>query len=202
VNATDKLLAAYHRATPEQKRRGRDWYDAAREACETISLETGVALDRVAAVMAITSPDAKLATNIAWTRAACAAKQRRLPLTAGRYPANQRPKVQRALDQRRKNPGEAVRGPKVSAFYRAIMGDDDTLVIDRWAAFAAGFGRQRPPTRRQAATIEAAYRQAAASVGESVRDFQAIVWIVVRESTRRSDGQLHRHFDFNRKDTP
>lgn len=196
MTAEQKLRAAYDRATPEQVRRGRAWYDAARNACASIEAETGVALDRVAAVMAITSPDAKLSTNVAWTRADCLRKLRGQTLRGGRYPTDQAPKVQRALDQRRPNPGLHVTGPKVSAFYRAIMGDDDVLVIDRWAAFAAGYPRDTPPNRTQAATIEAAYRTVSADVGESVRDFQAIVWIVTREETPRSDGRVHKHFDF------
>jgi hypothetical protein len=197
VNADILLIDRYSLATAEQRTRGRAWYDAARAACESIAADTGLALDRVAAVMAITSPDAKLVQNIAWTRAACEAKARRRPLTAGRYPADQLPKIARALDQRRPNPGQYVTGPKVSAFYRAIMGDDDCLVIDRWAAFAAGFDRMKPPSAGDRTVIESAYRLAAFSVGESVRDFQAIVWIQTRESTvHKGTGTVHKHFDF------
>lgn len=191
------LVDRWSVATPAQRERGRRWYDAARAACESIAADTGIALDRVAAVMAITSPDAKLVQNIAWTRAACEAKARRRPLTAGRYPGDQLPKIARALDQRRPNPGQYVTGPKVSAFFRAIMGDDDILVIDRWAAYAAGFDRQKPPNAGQRAIIESAYRLAAHAVGESVRDFQAIVWIQTRESTiHAGTGTVHKHFDF------
>lgn len=193
---TDNLIDRYLLATPEQRERGRRWYDAAQDACRRIASDTDTALDRVAAVMAITSPDAKLVQNIEWTRKAVEAKRNRQPLTAGRYPADQTPKVQRALDQRRKNPGEAVSGPKVSAFYRAIMGDDESLVIDRWAVEAAGGDRSKPPTRTQHAILTEAYQTAATTCGESVRDFQAIVWIQARESTARADGRVHQHFDF------
>jgi hypothetical protein len=197
VNADILLIDRYSLATAEQRTRGRAWYDAARAACESISADTGVALDRVAAVMAITSPDAKLVQNIAWTRAACEAKRDRQPIPAGRYPSDQRPKIIMALDQRRHNPGRFATGPKVGAFYRAIMGDDDILVIDRWAAFAAGYDRSKPPKAGERNVIEAAYRLAAFSVGESVRDFQAIVWIQTRESTPRAGSTtVPRHFDF------
>jgi Ser/Thr protein kinase RdoA (MazF antagonist) len=188
---TTKLLTAYYAATPKQRRRGRAWYDAARKACHEIAADTGVEWERVAAVMAITSPDAKLMQNIAWTRAACENGG-----GCGRYPADQRPKVYRALYDRADRVSAAVSGPKVTAFYRAILGDADILVIDRWAAFAAGYDRAKPPTKRERAVIEPAYRAAANLVGESVRDFQAIVWIVTRESTPRADGVSVRHFDF------
>jgi hypothetical protein len=191
MSHTDSLLRAYAVATPAQKRRGRAWYDAARLECASIARDTSVEIERVAAVLAITSPEAKLVQNVEWTRAAC-----ENGTGHGRYPSDQRPKVYRALNDRLDRAADAVSGPKVEAFYRAIMGDDDVLVIDRWAAFAAGEDRFKVPNARKRAAIEAAYRDAARQVGESVRDFQAIVWIVVRESTPRADGRTHRHWDF------
>jgi hypothetical protein len=191
VTHEQNLFVAYHRATEAQKRRGRAWYDAARAACADIAAETGVDVERVAAVLAITSPDARLVQNVEWTRAAC-----RAGAGAGRYPRDQRPKVYRALNDRPERVADSVRGPKVTAFYRAIMGDNDVLVIDRWAAFAAGEPRDKVPNASQRIALEAAYQNVAAMVGESVRDFQAIVWIQVRESTPRADGVLVRSWDF------
>ena len=181
--------------SPSVRTRGRAWYDAAQDACESIAADTGVAVDRVAAVMAITSPDAKLVQNVAWTRAACEAYRDGAPLTAGRYPKDQLPKVAGALNQRM-NPGYFVRGPKVAAFYRSIMGDRDTLTIDRWAVEAAGGDRSKVPNKTLRLILTAAYEVAATTCGESIRDFQAIVWIQARETTARSDGRVVRHFDF------
>lgn len=197
MTPTDKLLNLYHQATPEQLDRGRRWYDRARAECGRMSRLYSMPLGRTAAAMAITSPDAKLVQNVRWTERVLADKAKRRGVkSAGRYPADQRPKLEGALDRRKPNPAQYVSGPKVSAFYHAIMGDADILVIDRWAAFAAGFPRDRAPRARERDIIGTAYRQAAERVGESVRDFQAIVWIVVRESTPRSDGRIHNHFDF------
>ena len=189
------LIDRYMQADPSMRNRGRAWYGEARRACTSIARDCGIALDRVAAVMAITSPDAKLVQNIAWTRAACEAYRDGAPLTAGRYPKDQIPKVAGALDQR-KNPGYFVRGPKVSAFYRSIMGDTTCLTIDRWAVEAAGGDRSKVPGKTLRGVLTAAYQLAAANCGESVRDFQAIVWIQARETTARSDGRVVRHFDF------
>lgn len=185
------LRRAYRAATAKQRRRGREWYDAYRIECIAIARETGVDYERVAAVAAITSPDAKLIQNIDWTRKACADGG-----GAGRYPADQRPKVYRALYDRDERVADAARGPKVGAFRRAILGDPDALVIDRWAAYAAGERRDRAPNAKLRATLEAEYRAAAAWAGETVRDFQAIVWIQVRESTPRADGKPSHHYDF------
>jgi hypothetical protein len=164
-----------------------------RSECRAISRDTGYTLKQVAAVAAITSPDAQLTTNIMWTRKACESKG---TAKVGKYPNTQRPKVTGALADRTNNPGQFATGPKVSAFYAAIVGDESAMVVDRWAAFAAGHeDRGKVPGIRVRREIESAYRRAAALVGETVAAFQAIVWIIVRESTVRADGRLHKLAD-------
>jgi hypothetical protein len=181
------LLALYESADADTVRRGREWYAAARRECRKIARDTGYSVKQVAAVMAVTSPDAQLRTNIAWTRKAC---ESRGTDKVGKYPNMQRPKVIGALADA-DNPGQYATGPKVSAFYSAIIGDESAMVVDRWAAFAAGYPerdriRSLPVKIRR--VIEAAYREAASLVGETVAAFQAIVWIVIRESTPRVNG--------------
>ena len=183
-------LLSHFDAAPESRRdRGRRWYAAAAREVRSIAAETGTTFRRAAAVLAITSPDAQLRTNLAWTRAACANGGE----TAGRYPNGQRPKVRGALTAPR--PSEFVKGPKVSAFYRAILGDPEAVVLDRWACYAAGGSRAKTPSRTEAREIADAYREAASIVGEHVRDLQAIVWLQVRETTARTDGRVHRLAD-------
>lgn len=190
-DALTALLAHYSNADADTLRRGREWYAAARRECAAIAAETGYTVAQVAAVMAITSPDAQLTTNIAWTRAVCSNIRKRV----GKYPNAQRPKILAALRDA-ENPGQYATGPKVSAFYRAIVGDESAMVVDRWAAFAAGHEqRDKVPGVKVRRVIEDAYRTAAANVGETVAAFQAIVWIVVRESTQRADGRIHRLAD-------
>jgi len=187
ISATDplapyserELLHAYAQASPDIVRRGREWYPAARAECEDIARTSGHTVAQVAAVLAITSPDTQLGTNLSWTRAAC---HQRPVTTAGKYPGAQLPKVRAALADTA-NPGQYALGPKVAAFYRAIIGDEDALVIDRWAVYAAGCDRSKVPGAKTRRIVEQSYRAAATRVGENVRDFQAIVWTVVREST-------------------
>jgi hypothetical protein len=186
------LLALYESADADTVRRGREWYAAARAECASIAADTGYTVAQVAAVMAVTSPDAQLRTNIAWTRKAC---ETRGAAKVGKYPNNMRPKVLAALADST-DPGQHATGPKVSAFYAAIVGDESAMVVDRWAAFAAGHeDRGTVPGVKVRRVIEAAYREAAALVGETVAAFQAIVWIIVRETTARADGRIHRLAD-------
>ncbi|MDE2101469.1 MAG: hypothetical protein KGL39_29760 [Patescibacteria group bacterium] len=173
------LVDLYRSADPSAVKRGRHWYRTARRECRAIAQDTGYSVAQVAAVMAITSPDAQLVTNIGWTRVACESDG---AVTVGRYPGNMMPKIRAALGDRCR-PGQYATGPKVSAFYRGIMGDRDALVVDRWAAFAAGYPRSAKLTTKARREIERAYHEAASRVGESLRDFQAIIWIAIREST-------------------
>lgn len=75
-------------------------------------------------------------------------------------------------------PLRVLGGPKVRAFYRALLGDRDAAVVDVWVARAAGTDPQLTPARY--ARVEAALRDAAAQARTAVADFQATVWVVTR----------------------
>jgi hypothetical protein len=182
------LIALYAQASPAVRRRGRAWYPETNRRLREIAVRTGSTPAQAVAVFSIVSPAIQLVTALEWTEEILRGER-----MGGRYPNVQAPKVAAALATR--YPVKVVTGPKVNAFYRALMGDTKALVLDRWAAFAAGLdrGRDIPPAVRR--RLEEAYRRAAAAVGETVRAFQAIVWIVTRESTPRSDGRIVRYGD-------
>ena len=174
-----ELEAVLAAATPAQRSRGRKWYPAARQLMQDLADRTGYTLEQAVAVLAITSPGAQLVTNVDWTRQAL---QSRGAARVGRYPNQMRPKVAAVLA----DPAAAsayVTGPKVGAFHRAILGDTDALVIDRWATAAGNVFRSDALTEGSRRALDAAYRQLARARRRSVRDLQAQVWIAVREST-------------------
>ena len=177
------LLDTYRRATPAQRERGREWYRDFRRECARIARETDTPLRRVVATAAITSPDARLSTNVSWTRQACVTRG---AAKVGRYPnamhARYAPILTGAV-----RPQDGVGGRKVTSFYRAILGDSDAVVLDRWALRAAGHGRDTC-TDKQYDAIAGLYREAAFLMHETPAAFQAIVWIVLRDSAVRSDG--------------
>ncbi len=94
-----------------------------------------------------------------------------------------------------------LHGPKVSAFYSAIAGTADDGCMDVWATRAARVDweqvidlpaddlRRHPELsvsdHRQ---LRAAYRSAAGIVGVAPREFQAVVWLVIRDSWTKSNG--------------
>lgn len=182
MSETERMLVSlYEQATPAVRRRGRSWYPEANRKLREIAERTGSTPAHAAAVFAIVSPMVQVMTALKWTEEI---------LGGGRAYGgfhSQAPKIERALASRR--PVHHVSGPKVNAFYRAIQGDTQALVLDRWALFAAGVTERTSNVPRAVwREIEAAYRAAAKACGETVRAFQAIVWIVVRASTPKSSG--------------
>jgi hypothetical protein len=177
------LLARWNATNRATRRRGKDWYPAARRIMDALAQETGYTLDQCVAVLAITSPGFQLVTNFDHT----ARIMRGEMDTGGRFPNANRAKIAAVLASP-EHAAEYVRGPKVGAFHRAILGDN-ALVLDRWAMFAAqDFGdvdrneiqNIRPVARR---ALVAAYERAARQARCKVRDFQATVWIWTRETT-------------------
>ncbi len=175
------LIALYRQATPDQVERGRRWYPATLRRCRRIARETGTPLRRVVATMAITSPDAQLRTNVAWTETACASHG---TARVGRYPNTAHKRYGPVLTGD-VTPSAACSGDKVKNFYAAILGNVDAVVLDRWALRNAGHHRDNA-TPLQYARIANLYRDAASLVDEEPRAFQAILWIVARERHSRN----------------
>jgi hypothetical protein len=180
------LVSLYEKASPGIRRRGRAWYPEANRQLREIAAHNECPLSHAVAVFSIVSPAVQLTTALRWTEEILAGER-----AGGRFPNVQAPKIEAACSTR--YPVFRVTGPKVNAFYRALMGDRDALVLDRWAIFAAGYPKPRsevPRTLRM--ELDAAYRAAAAACGETVRAFQAIVWIVSRETTPTKAGWIPR----------
>jgi hypothetical protein len=188
--ATTRLTRRYRKLDGDVITRGLAWYPEAFRQMEALAAETGYLTEQAVAVMAITSRAAHLTNNIRWTEIALRTNG---TTPVGRFPNVMTPLVQAVLDNPLAIP-VCVSGPKVEQFYRAIMGDEDAVVLDRWALFAAGhgYGKRAPDPGPTWRAIEDAYRRAARIVGVAVRDFQAIIWIAIRESTKTQLGIVPR----------
>jgi hypothetical protein len=177
MGATQTLINLYDASTPTVRRRGRAWYPEARRRLLRMADEYDRTLAQAVAVFAITSQNTQLLQNLRYTE-----KILRGDRDYGCFPTHQTPLIRGVLSTR--YPARYVRGPKCSAFYRAILGDTDILVLDRWTARATGYqGRDREFSKTVRHELELAYRGAARICGETVRSFQAIAWIIAREST-------------------
>lgn len=192
--AESNLLAHWRdTARTGRRQRGRDWYPAARRWAQDLAAETGRTIEQVVAVLAITSPGIQLTTNMQHTAAIMRGERD----SGGRFPNVNRPKIAGVLDSP-DAAAEYVRGPKVGPFHRAILGDADALVLDRWAIFAATGERESRDASlspRMRETVAGAYRALARKLKIPVRDLQATLWLQVRETTPRSTGTVPRLAD-------
>lgn len=167
------ILDLYRSASPEMREAGRAWYPNAYAICEAIGGGV-VPAETVARVMAILSPRCTWRTCVAWTLLLVDAYLTGQPVPAVSTAGN-RDKAWRELHGQ-----PALSGQKVTAFARAIQGDPDAVVIDSWTMRSVGLSIHKTVTRARQRRITAAYTQAAAVVGESPRDLQAIVWCAIR----------------------
>ncbi len=75
-------------------------------------------------------------------------------------------------------PLQTLGGPKVRAFYRALMGNESSPVVDVWVARAVGV--QDAPTAKQYEQVSQALALAARAAGTTVAGLQAVAWVHVR----------------------
>jgi hypothetical protein len=165
---TQNLLRHFAEATEAEREAGRVWYRNARREARALAKAHNVTVRRAAGVLAALSPNVKWADNVVGARSIFEGYGK----LAG-YSSN-------AAKARRIAAGEApsavLRGPKVTRFYRAILGDQDVAVVDMWMFRAMGL----EPGGCTYAEGERAIMAAAAHVGEPTAVFQAIVWTKVR----------------------
>ena len=137
---TRNVTRAYRAATDQQRASGADWYRRARQLAEELD-PTDV--PRAAAVVAVLSPRQHWDRNVRYARQAYfyarAATDPRVTIGES-LPVlgDQREKVARLLVDR-EDPDDVVSGPKVRAFWRAIVDPDDprAVVVDRHAVDVA-----------------------------------------------------------------
>ena len=152
-----------------------DWYDDVREGCEAFSAAHGLPLERVAGVLAVTSPRVQVERN------AVLAKR---VLLDGVGAFDGLPSVRVSL-RRYLDTGE-IRGPKVGAFYRAILGDSAAVVVDTWVQRGLGHeGRMEGRRYKRAAD---AVRSLSGRCGVTPREGQAALWYGARAAAGWTGG--------------
>lgn len=169
-----RIVAVWRGATAADLAAGLDWYAEAHATAAALAAGTGtVTTAEAAGVIAALSPRAQWRVNVAW-----ATRMVNAYATGGDMPAvsttNNRATAWAILAGTLDGP----RGIKTAAFMRAIMGDVSAVVVDVWAARAAGIGHNFGPAEYR--RIAAAYTEAADRLGVAPRDLQAAVWVAVR----------------------
>lgn len=168
----DRLLEHWHAASVDQIKQGLQWYPCARHTVDSLADETHYPSRTVAGVVAALSIRKRWAENVEATRRMLLGFHNITALPMAREKAS---KIMLDTDA---CPEVVLRGPKVRAFYRALIGDDEAVVLDVWMNRAMG-APERYTTKQYAERAEA-LREAAASVGLPPAPFQAVVWGIVR----------------------
>lgn len=166
------------------------WYDDAKAKIDGIAKETGIDSDKLTAVAAALSPNNKWSTNIndvkKWARAFKAGTLTE-NTPAGTYGLN-RKKAFRILNG--EAPLEVLKGPKVTAFYKALSGEDVPVIDFHMANILRGEGYK---TTSQTGNVSAKQYQELADklvslakeAGVPVREYQATLWEAHRTQEKR-----------------
>jgi hypothetical protein len=164
----NKLLACYRRSSALTKIEGLAWYANARREIRSLALDHGVPFENAAYAVAALSPKMSWKHNLQAVR----------NLAMGLDAIGMRGPVAQA---RACLAGDlsALRGAKVTAFAFALTGDSSAAVIDRWMMRAIGSDRI-VPTQKQYGKVTKALKVAARMVGLPTSQFQAVVWLQVR----------------------
>ena len=157
---------------------GQVWYPEAWQYCLDVSKDYSITPQRVAAILAVTSPRARWSKNVEATYMIVADSfkpdyQRRSYY--GILNANARKGFTVADDRYY---SRHVTGPKVSNFYLNILGHTDPITVDSIMSKAAGYGSDVSNTIRM--TVEHGVRTLAEVFDTTPRDMQAAIWIAYR----------------------
>ena len=191
---TDK----YHAAPDDIKRWGSEWYDTAHEYIQSLAQATHRTPEQVAAVMAAFSPQTAWDPNMAqathfllnYDPEDAGGLRDQMGTLGDNYDRAVRvleahpDDVEAALSK-----GAGADAPKITNFYRNMMGDRDAVTIDTWMARALlgeglemGDSAAAQKALRWAGSYDRmsqAVQQAAKDLGVDPRALQAIVWTQV-----------------------
>lgn len=144
----------------------RPWYRLASEEIRTICLIENWRIDKFTAILAVTSPRCAVRRNVRNTLQYMA---------NGQLLANTMRSVRRSVEIWEAS-GEIL-GPKTSAFYAALMGDENAVVLDtHMAGLFAVDQKTAFKRKRELAHWCRVVRHIAKLIGESARDTQASLW--------------------------
>lgn len=159
---------------------GQAWYPEAWRICRGLSNGYGISPERVAAIMAVTSPRARWQKNVDATYMIIedSFKPRHKRRSSyGILNANARKGFLVADDRYY---SRHVTGPKVSNFYLNILGHTEPITVDSIMSKAAGYGSD--VSQRIRSEVEDGVRCVAQMFAVTNRDAQAAIWIAYRGS--------------------
>lgn len=166
-----RTLSYYYADAPADVREaGARWYRQARQQARRYAKRWGVTLQQAVGVIAVLSQRQHWHRNLELARRCLAGED-----------YNCLAQVKRKAEAIRAgaDPLDVIKGPKITAFYHAILGDVDAVVLDTHMLKVMGRAR---PTPKQYELFADRLRAAAREAGVTPAAFQAVVWVQVRGS--------------------
>jgi hypothetical protein len=174
----ERLRDIGNRLTTEEVAAGYGWYRLAHNQARRLARKYGTTTHRAAGVIAALSPNQTWSVNLVMAESALAGNPRGFASAVAR--AKRILAGGSIIDT---FPGPDTGSHKIREFYRAIAGNTNAVVIDRWALRAAWGDDVRVKDLQRKGVyhmVASAYREVAPEFGLSPRDFQAAVWVHVR----------------------
>lgn len=181
MNLTDSIELCARRALDNKPRAAKAlaWYAEGRAWIADLSATHHVPTERIAAIVAVLSPQQGWDEQLAWTGRVLSALANGKPIPGPGLPAN-KAKARRIWE------GEGIDsvlgGDKVRSFYANLTGDEYEVTVDRHALAIAYDGD--PPewiTPKRYAAVRDAYRIVAITLGYTPAAIQALTWVYWRE---------------------
>jgi hypothetical protein len=164
------FLPYFTGATPAQLYYGRTWYERAERTVYLWADLFGYRPDQVAGIIAALSQRASWKQNLQQAHRCLRGERPRGLSTAVE-------KAVRIRDGANACPSTILRGPKILAFYHALLGVKSAIVLDVWMLRAAGHGKVNQNVYRD--TAQQLLRESR-EAGVPPAEFQAVVWCVIR----------------------
>lgn len=166
-----------------------DWYNVGNELKEYFGKDA----ELFAQLLAVTSNNATVPSNHTFALKAYKAIKAGLPIlkkSEGAKPGEAY--LPAVVDQiRRVAAGqgiEGIEGRKVNDFVKALMGDKNAVVVDRWMMRAFGY-EGIAPTPHEYDLIEHTVRELAKQQGVEPRQMQAAIWFGAKQSAEAGKGR-------------
>jgi hypothetical protein len=159
-------------------REGKAWYPFAWKICLDASKQYQVTPERVAALLAVTSPRARWERNIEATRMILEDARKPDYQHRSSYGILGASVAKGMLVANDRYYSRHVTGPKVSNFYLNILGWQEPVTVDSIMSKAAGYGSD--VNNRIRTEVTDAVNTLSEVIGLSPRDTQAAVWIAYR----------------------
>lgn len=185
------VLAVYERSNDAERAHGAVWYAEARQHAMLMADIAGIPMVAAAGAIACLSPQVSWPTNLAEAYRIITAHADGESIDDNTFVAYRRNvhKAWACVEY----PGdwaEYVRGPKVSAFHRAIVGLPGGPCIDRHATrVATGYGYDAVTDSTYTA-VQDAYVIAAAILSIDVHTLQATTWLTCKRELASTIGQV------------